>query len=221
MSLKELKTMQQAEIKKWKEGYVSGAVYHGDNSHIEYLDESLCNPLAVEPAAHRPVAEREQVRGRSHFDGRAHAFEGAGESVQSELCGSVTSGGSESILLAMKTYRDMAEAERGVKNPEMVASVTAHAAFDKAAQYFKIKLRVKYGCDSSFRADLNAVKKAINSNTVVVIGSAPAFPHGVVDPIEEMSELARAEKNSVSYRCMSRRFYFAVRAQTRVQGAEV
>ena len=75
----------------------------------------------------------------------------------------------------------------------MVAPVTAHAAFDKAAQYFKIKLR-KVPVDSSFRADLNAVKKAINSNTVVVIGSAPAFPHGVVDPIEEMSELARAKK---------------------------
>jgi len=191
--LKELKTMQEAEIKKWKEGYVSGAVYHGDNSHIEYLNEaysihSQSNPLHTDlwPSASKFEAEVISMVSRM-------LSEGAGEAVQSELCGSVTSGGSESILLAMKTYRDMAEAERGVKNPEMVAPVTAHAAFDKAAQYFKIKLR-KVPVDSSFRADVGAVKKAINNNTVVVIGSAPAFPHGVVDPIEEMSEIARAKK---------------------------
>jgi glutamate/tyrosine decarboxylase-like PLP-dependent enzyme len=191
--LNELRQIQQAEIKKWKEGYASGAVYHGDDSHIEFLNQayglhSQSNPLHTDlwPSASKFESEIISMTARMLSDG-------APEVVREELCGSVTSGGSESILLAMKTYRDLAYAERGVRDPEMVVPVTAHAAFDKAAQYFKIRLR-KVPVDSSFRADLDAVKKAINSNTVVVVGSAPAFPHGTIDPIAEMSELARARK---------------------------
>jgi len=191
--LKELKEMQTSEIKKWKEGYVSGAVYHGDNDHIEYMNEayslhSQSNPLHTDlwPSASKFESEIISMTGRM-------LSETAPESVRSEICGSVTSGGSESILLAMKAYRDMAEVERGVKNPEMVAPTTAHAAFDKAAQYFKIKLR-KVPVDASFRADITEFKKALNSNTVVAIGSAPAFPHGIPDRIAEMSEIARAKK---------------------------
>jgi sphinganine-1-phosphate aldolase len=191
--LNELKEMQTAERSKWKDGYVSGAVYNGDDDHIEYLNSaytlhSQSNPLHTDlwPSASKFEAEIISMTARM-------LSEGASEAVRSEICGSVTSGGSESILLAMKTYRDMAFAERGVRNPEMVAPVTAHAAFDKAAQYFKIKLR-KIPVDSSFRADVNAMKRAINGNTVVVVGSAPAFPHGIVDPIAEMSAYAMQKK---------------------------
>ncbi|HRP70224.1 MAG TPA: aminotransferase class V-fold PLP-dependent enzyme, partial [Turneriella sp.] len=115
---------------------------------------------------------------------------GASAEVREKLCGSVSSGGTESILLAMKTYRDMARQERGVKHPEMVLPTTAHVAFHKAAQYFNIKIRF-VNFDASYRAKIDEVKRAINHNTVVVVGSAPTFPHGVIDPIEEMSELAR------------------------------
>ncbi len=71
----------------------------------------------------------------------------------------------------------------------MVVPVTAHAAFHKAAQYFNIKLKT-VPFDSSFRADMKAVRRAINGNTIVLVGSAPSFPHGVIDPIAEMSALA-------------------------------
>jgi glutamate/tyrosine decarboxylase-like PLP-dependent enzyme len=87
----------------------------------------------------------------------------------------------------MKTYRDRANK----RHPEMVVPVTAHAAFDKAAQYFNIRL-VRIPVDETFRADVRAVKRAINRNTIVVVGSAPSFPHGTIDPIEEMSEVARS-----------------------------
>lgn len=190
--LKELKEMQVAERKKWHEGYVSGGVYSGDDDHIEYMNEaysihSQSNPLHTDlwPSASKFESEIISMTARM-------LSENVGEGERAEICGSVTSGGSESILLAMKAYRDMAFVERGVRNPEMIAPTTAHAAFDKAAQYFKIKLR-KIPVDSSFRADLNELKKAINSNTVVVIGSAPAFPHGIPDRIAEMSEIARAK----------------------------
>jgi glutamate/tyrosine decarboxylase-like PLP-dependent enzyme len=107
-----------------------------------------------------------------------------------DICGTVTCGGTESILLAMKTYRDWAREKRWITKPEMIFPVTAHAAFDKASQYFGIKA-VRIPVKDDCRADVKAVKAAITKNTVVIVGSAPTFPHGVIDPIEEMSELAR------------------------------
>ena len=106
-----------------------------------------------------------------------------------DVCGTLSSGGTESILLAMKTYRDRALAEKGITKPEMIAPVTAHAAFDKASQYFNIKM-IHVPVDENFRADVDAAKKAITANTIVIVGSAPTFPHGAIDPIEELSELA-------------------------------
>jgi len=109
---------------------------------------------------------------------------------EEHLFGSVSSGGTESIMLAMKTYRDWAHATRGITRPEMVAPTSAHPAFDKAAHYFGIKMvRVPVGAD--YRADVKATRKALTRSTIVLIGSAPSFPHGVIDPIEELSELAR------------------------------
>src|SRR5262249_12544591 len=98
--------------------------------------------------------------------------------------------GSESILLAMKTYRDFARAERGIRKPEMVLPTTAHAAFDKASQYFGIRQR-RIDVGNDMRAKVADARRAISRNTIVVVGSAPTFPHGVIDPIEELSELAR------------------------------
>jgi glutamate/tyrosine decarboxylase-like PLP-dependent enzyme len=71
----------------------------------------------------------------------------------------------------------------------MIVPVTAHAAFDKASQYFNIKT-IHIPVDENFRADVNAAKKAITKNTIVIVGSAPSFPHGAIDPIVELSELA-------------------------------
>jgi sphinganine-1-phosphate aldolase len=108
-----------------------------------------------------------------------------------QIVGTVTSGGTESILLAMKAYRDRARARvRGrVTRPEVVAPTTAHVAFDKAAQYFGIKLvRVPVGAD--YRADVAAMRRALTRRTVALVGSAPTFPHGVVDPIEDLAAAA-------------------------------
>jgi glutamate/tyrosine decarboxylase-like PLP-dependent enzyme len=103
----------------------------------------------------------------------------------------VTSGGTESILLAMKAYRDRARARvRGrVTRPEVVAPATVHVAFDKAAQYFGIRLvRVPVGPDH--RADVAAMARAVTRRTVALVGSAPTFPHGVIDPIEDLAAVA-------------------------------
>ena len=108
--------------------------------------------------------------------------------TKDEICGSVSSGGTESILLAMKSYRDYAWEVKGIKNPEMVLPITAHPAFHKAAQYFGIQLKL-IPFDKDYKVDLNQFRKAITKNTIVLVGSAPTFPHGVIDPIEEISEI--------------------------------
>ena len=180
-----MEAMRAQEESHWKDGFVSGAVYHGDAEHIEFLNQvyainSQSNPLHsdVWPSAAKFEAEIVAMT--------ADMLGGAGQGI----FGTVSSGGTESIMLAMKTYRDRAREERGVTRPEMIAPVTAHAAFDKASQYFKIKM-VHIPVDENLRADVNAARKAINRNTIVVVGSAPSFPHGAIDPIPELSELAR------------------------------
>jgi glutamate/tyrosine decarboxylase-like PLP-dependent enzyme len=94
----------------------------------------------------------------------------------------------------MKTYRDRALASgrwRGSRRPAIVAPSTAHVAFDKAAQYFDMRMvRVPVGRD--FRADVAATRAALDRDAVVVVGSAPSFPHGVIDPISELAHLAQS-----------------------------
>ena len=196
--LAEMRSLAEREAATWKDGFASGAVYHGDEGHIDFLNEvyainSQSNPLHVDiwPSAMKFEAEIVSMTANMLGAEIANAHPEANDNFHGEICGAVSSGGSESIMLAMKTYRDQARAERGVTKPNMVAPVTAHAAFDKAAQYFGIELR-KIPIGPDYRADVKAAKKLIDRNTIVVVGSAPAFPHGIVDPIEELSELARA-----------------------------
>jgi sphinganine-1-phosphate aldolase len=202
--LQELQALKDREEARWKEGYVSGAVYHGDPAHIEFLNRvyalhSQSNPLHSDlwPSAAKFEAEIVAMTARM-LGAETPEIEPAIDSKHplsmkspgKDVCGTITSGGTESILLAMKTYRDWARVTRGISRPEMVVPDSAHAAFDKAAQYFKIKLvRVPVGPD--FKADLARTRRAINRNTIVLAGSAPCFPHGVIDPIAELSELAR------------------------------
>ncbi len=184
--LAEMERLRDREQDRWRDGFVSGAVYHGEEEHIDFLDRvcavhSQCNPLHSDLWPSISKYEAEIVSMTAHMLG-------AGEHG---ICGTVSSGGTESILLAMKSYRDFGRQQRGIRKPRIVAPVTAHAAFDKAARYFGIEL-VRIPVDDDYRADLGAARRAIDRDTVAVVGSAPSFPHGAIDPIEELSELARA-----------------------------
>ena len=183
--LQEMEKLHAREQHQWQDGFVSGAVYHGDQEHIDFLNKvyainSQSNPLHADVWPSATKFEAEIVAMTADMLGGKNQ----------DVCGTVSSGGTESILLAMKTYRDRARQEKGITRPEMVVPVTAHAAFDKASQYFNIKM-IHIPVDETYRADINAARKAITRNTVVLVGSAPSFPHGMVDPIEELSELAR------------------------------
>jgi sphinganine-1-phosphate aldolase len=192
--LREMGLMHAREQGRWKEGLVSGAVYHGDSEHIDFLNEvyalnSQSNPLHADLWPSATKFEAEVVAMTANLLGAAEA--NAGQPPEAHVCGSLSSGGTESILLALKTYRDQAREERGITHPEVVAPASAHPAFDKAAHYFGLRM-VRVPVAADYRADVDATRKALTRNTVVVIGSAPSFPHGVIDPIPELSELARA-----------------------------
>lgn len=104
------------------------------------------------------------------------------------VVGSVTSGGTESVLLAVLTARD---ANPEITRPKLVVPSTAHAAFHKAAHYFGVELvSVPVGAD--FRADAAAMADAIDDSTVLVVASAPSYAHGVVDPVTEIAAAAAA-----------------------------
>jgi glutamate/tyrosine decarboxylase-like PLP-dependent enzyme len=103
--------------------------------------------------------------------------------------GALTSGGTESILHAVRVARDRARAERGVTTPAILIPRSAHPAFAKGAKYFGLDV-VQIPLDDHFRADVGAAERLIDDSTALVVGSAPGYPHGVVDPIPELAVLA-------------------------------
>ena len=194
--LHEMEELESKEASKWKHGFVSGAVYHGDDDHIGFLNKvyainSQSNPLHSDVFPSSAKYESEVVSMTAHM--LKPEDKNRPSDPDQDICGVVTSGGTESILLAMKTYRDWAHDQKGINKPEMIIPSTAHAAFDKASQYFNIKC-IRIPVDNNYRADVTATRKAITRNTIVIVGSAPSFPHGIIDPIEELSELAIESK---------------------------
>ena len=183
----DMEALYAQEESRWKDGFASGSVYHGDTAHVDFLNRvyainSQSNPMHFDLWPSTAKFEAEIVSMTAHMLG--------GDKTADEIVGTVSSGGTESILLAMKTYRDWARDTKGIASPEMIVPTTAHAAFDKAAQYFGIKM-IRIPVDADFRADVEAARAAITGNTAVIVGSAPQFPHGIIDPILELSELAR------------------------------
>jgi sphinganine-1-phosphate aldolase len=190
--LAELRSMAGNEHRRWEEGHVSGAVYNGSADHIEFMNEvyalnSQVNPLHLDlwPSASKLEAEVVSMTAAMLGGDAAREFD-----ATRPVVGAVTSGGTESILLAMKAYRDWAKKRRGITEPNVVTTTTAHVAFDKAAQYFGIDLR-RIPVRDDQRADVEAMEAAMDANTVALVGSAPTFPHGLIDPIEPLADIAR------------------------------
>jgi glutamate/tyrosine decarboxylase-like PLP-dependent enzyme len=181
--LAEVTALADAEKDDGRQSRASGAVYHGGIEHVDLLSEvyaihSQSNPLHIDIWPSGMKFEAEVVA-------MTASMLGAGE-TDDEIVGTVTSGGTESIIMAMKAYRDRA----GIHHPEMVVPDSAHVAFDKAAHYLGYK-QIKVPVGPDFRADPDGMARAVTRKTVVVAGSAPGFPHGVIDPIADLAEMAR------------------------------
>ncbi|KAI5747317.1 hypothetical protein M8J77_013437 [Diaphorina citri] len=166
----------------WKHGRVSGAVYYYQQDLVDLLTEvfgltSYTNPLHPDifPGVCKMEAEVIKMCARM-FNGGP------------ETCGCMTSGGTESIMMACKAYRDYAREEKGISLPEIVLPTTAHPAFDKAANYFGMKVK-HIRLTSSYTVDLAALQSAITGNTVMLVGSMPNFPYGTMDDIGAIAKL--------------------------------
>jgi sphinganine-1-phosphate aldolase len=177
-----LKSLRDGDA-RWREGRTFSLVYFaGDDvsavardAYAELIAENGLSPFAF------PSLQRMETEVVSAC---ADLFQGG-----PECRGTMTSGGTESILMALKTARDWGRAERGIARAEIVVPITAHPAFEKAAHYLDLTVRhAPVGRD--FRADVGALEALIGPSTVLVAGSAPPYPHGVVDPIEDIARVA-------------------------------
>ncbi len=107
--------------------------------------------------------------------------------------GTMTTGGTESILLAVKTAREWAKKHRPqATRPNIVVPVTIHPAFHKACHYFNIEITELEVDPITFKPKISDYQKTINQNTILLVGSASSYPHGVIDPIEEIALLAKS-----------------------------
>ena len=175
----------------WRSGKVFGYVFDpgkeamevGKAAYMAFLSENALD-FSSFPSLYR--FEKEVVdMAINHLNGGEGAV------------GNFTSGGTESIILAVKAARDHSRHHKPeITEPELILPVTGHAAFHKAAKYLNIKV-VPIPVDDTFRADVNALKKAITPNTILVVGSSPSYAHGVIDPISDMA--AVADENGILF----------------------
>ncbi|GAB1598525.1 sphingosine-1-phosphate lyase 1-like [Argonauta hians] len=180
--MKEVKKYRDFGLVDWKKGWCSGMVYGANEELVKTLAKvyeifAFSNPLHPEVFPDIRKMEAEIVRMTCNL------FNGSSTS-----CGIVSTGGTESIMLACLAYRNLAYS-KGISIPEIIAPRTAHAAFDKAAMVLRMRLTHIEVDSVTQKVDVKAMKKAINKNTCLLVGSAPQFPHGVIDPIKEISEL--------------------------------
>jgi sphinganine-1-phosphate aldolase len=106
-----------------------------------------------------------------------------------QAAGFMTTGGTESILMAVKAARERGRKERGISQPNVVLPASAHAAFEKGCYYFGLESR-RVPVAADWRADVAPMDAMIDDNTVLIVGSAPQYPQGVIDPIPEIAALA-------------------------------
>eukprot|EP01083_Nonionella_stella_P258983 884558_1 len=105
-------------------------------------------------------------------------------------CGLITSGGTESICMAIRTFKQYSKSKKGINKPELILPKSAHAAFHKACEMYEIKPIIIPVNPITFQADINAIINAINSNTIGIVGSAPDYAHGIIDDIETIGAIA-------------------------------
>lgn len=170
---------------RWKEGFLSGGVYYFDPELVKLVTEvygkaSYTNPLHADVFPGVCKMEAEVVRMT------ATLFNGDGNA-----CGTMTTGGTESIMMACKAYRDYARDVKGITKPNIVLPKTAHTAFDKSAKYFGMYTKTVPVHPDTTEVDIQAMERAINGNTVMLVGSAPNYPYGTIDDIEAIAKLGK------------------------------
>jgi len=181
-----LKMMQDLgkEDVKYKEGRTWSLVYHAGDAHTDFLKQA--HSLFFETNGLNPMAFTSLKRFEHDVVRMSASMLNGGP----DTVGTMSSGGTESIFLAIKTYRDMARRKRPwVLRPNIIAPASAHVAFKKACEYLGVR-QINAPLDKDYRVNIRAMKRLINHNTILLVGSAPNYPYGAIDPIEALGQLA-------------------------------
>ncbi len=173
---------------KWRDGRVFSLVFYAGEDVLSLLheassmffSENALNPTAFPSLRQMETETTQMVATLLHGD--------------ADTAGSLTSGGTESILMAVKSARDWARRKQGAQpassaRSNLVMPNSAHPAFVKAGHYLDVDVRIVQVADDG-RADVAAMAAAIDANTVLLVGSAPSYPHGLLDPIEALAAVA-------------------------------
>jgi glutamate/tyrosine decarboxylase-like PLP-dependent enzyme len=191
----ELQTIAEEEDKFWETGLISGTMYHGGKEHYAFLDRvfslfSYVNLLQRDICPSGTKFESEIIAMVAKL---LHGDVVKKYNPQDEVCGTITSGGTESIYNGVYIHREWAREEKGILEPEMVVPATIHPAFHKAAHYLGVKM-ISVPVDDKFEADVEAMRAKITPNTIALAGSAANYPYGVIDPLGKLSDLALEHK---------------------------
>ena len=162
---------------------MSGSLYCGDHDHYHFLGE------VFDLFSHANVLQRDMYPSATKFEGEIIAM--TSSMLHGTGVGVVTSGGSESLITALYSYREAAREVHGVTRPNVVKPATAHVALDKGAHWLGIEMR-RAPLTGDYVADVAAMADMVDDQTIAVVGSAANYAHGLVDPIEELSELAQS-----------------------------
>lgn len=182
--LNELRTKKENDG-RWEDGRTFYLVYGVDDDHLQTIQEAHSLYIATNGLGSGGMFKSLGAL-EADIIGIARDLLGGSDA----MTGNITSGGSESIFMGMRDAVQRAKAERPhVTRPEMILPISGHPAFWKAADVLGIT-PVVVPLDADYRADVKAVANAVTPNTIVIIGSAPNYPFGTIDPIPEMAEIA-------------------------------
>lgn len=169
---------------RWQDGKTFSLVFYA-GPEVDKVSKAAYKAFAYENGLN-PTAFPSLMR----FENEVTAFAADITNGDKDVVGNMTSGGTESILCAVKAARTRFRKRKPGKVAEVIVPVSAHPAFDKACYYYDMKL-IHVPVDPVTKlADIKAMAAHINENTAMIVGSAPAYPHGVVDPIDQLSTLA-------------------------------
>ena len=177
-----LEVMRARDV-RWREGRAFSLAYNAGPDALAVAEEAYRrfsgeNALSTDAFPSLKQIQAEVV-----------AMAGVWLGATPSSAGFMTSGGTESILMAVKAARDRLLAERQIHQPNMVLPTSAHAAFAKAGAYFGVELR-RIAVGPDWRADVAAMRNCVDENTVLIVGSAPQYPQGVVDDIVSIAKIA-------------------------------
>ncbi len=168
---------------RWEDGRAFGMVYDGGPGVHEVAEKAAAMYL------HENALNTKAFPSLGQIQSEVVSWTAGLLNGPDTTSGFLTSGGTESILCAVKAARERGKAERGITEPEMIVAESAHAAFHKGAHLFGLKVHKTPVLDD-WTADVDAMAALVNDNTVLMVGSAPQYPQGVIDPIPEIAAIA-------------------------------